>query len=162
MTAAGPPENAALRERFLSLPPERRRIVQERLVDHALARWQAFAKHAGQIAYREAVVGTDQVVDARLPEDALAAARSGTGISEVDRRYGEPLAALQDDDLQLPDTAAFAYYAIYNYFRKYGRRDDVDDWLIVQQACAAEDDDREGVQALDRAIEAALRPPPRP
>jgi hypothetical protein len=145
---------------FLALPPPQRRVVHEVLVHQALARWQAYTKREGPIHYRETVVGTEQVVDDRLPEDALHAVRSGEGIAEVERRYGEPMAALQDQDLYFPDAVLFAYYAIYNFFRKYGLHHEVDEWLIVNQAGSAEEDERKWDKQLRRAIETALRPAP--
>ena len=117
----------------------------------------AFAEEQGAIVYRESVVGTEQAVDLRLPADAFAAARSGVGTAEVDARYGEPRAALQDGDLEFPGPIAYAYDAVYNYFRKYGLRDDVDDWLIVSQAGSSEPDEGEWTRTLSRAIEDARR-----
>lgn len=150
----------ALRERFLFLAPSGRRLVHERLVLQALARWKAYAEEQGGIRYRESVTGTEQAVDARLPEDAVESVRSGQSMAEVDERYAEPLAALQDDDLSFPEPVEFAYYAVYNFFRKYGLRDDeVDDWLIVSQAGSSEEDPRKWEDTLTREIEDAARPP---
>lgn len=145
-------------ERFLSLSPPQRRIVHELLVEQALARWKAHAEKEGEIRYRETVVGTEQIVDASLPEDAVRAVRSGEGIDAVDRRYGEPQTALQDNDLSFPEPVEFAYYAILNYFRKYALQRDVDDWLIVNQAISSVDE-RKWEHTLRSAIERALQEP---
>ena len=48
--------------------------------------------------------------------------------------HGEPRAALQDGDLACPDPVEFAYYAVYNFFRKYALNEEVDDWLIGELA----------------------------
>jgi hypothetical protein len=145
-----------LRDQFLALPSHQRRVVHELLVKHALAVWKAYADREGEIRYRETVVGTEQIVDASLPEDAVRAVRTGQGVDAVDRRYGEPKAALQDNDLSFPEPVEFAYYAILNYFRKYALQRDVDDWLIVNQAVSAADE-REWEGTLRRAIERAVR-----
>ena len=145
-------------ERFLSLSPPQRRIVHDLLVEQALARWKAHVEKEGEIRYRETVVGTEQIVDASLPEDAVRAVRTGEGIDAVDRRYGEPTTALQDNDLSFPEPVEFAYYAILNYFRKYALQRDVDDWLIVNQAISSVDE-RKWEHTLGSAIEKALQEP---
>lgn len=146
------------REEFLALSPPERRVVHELLVEQALARWKAHAEKEGEIRYRETVVGTEQIVDASLPADAVRAVRTGEGVEAVDGRYGEPTAALQDNDLSFPEPVEFAYYAILNYFRKYALQRDVDDWLIVNQAVSSVDE-REWEGTLRRAIEKALQEP---
>lgn len=124
-------------------------------MQQALARWKAYVAGEGQIRYRESVTGTEQVVDAALPAEALAAARSGQDVAAVAARYGEPITALQDDDLSFPDPIEFAFYAIYNFFQKYGLEKDVDDWLIVNQAASSDPDESRWEGALQAAIEAA-------
>jgi hypothetical protein len=146
------------RERFLSLSPPERRVAHEFLVEQALARWKAHAEKEGEIRYRETVTGTEQIVDASLPEDAVRAVRSGEGVDAVNRRYGEPSTALQDNDLSFPEPVEFAYYAILNYFRKYALQRDVDDWLIVNQAVSSVDE-RKWEDTLRSAIEKALQEP---
>jgi len=145
-----------LAEEFLALSPDRRRIVHERLVEHALDKWKAYARSRGAISYQETVIGTVQTVDTSLPEHALAAVRSGVGIADVDARYGEPIAAMQDKDLYFPDAVEFAYYAIYNFFRKYGLKQEVDDWLIVNQAGSSEENEKKWAGVLKKAIQKAL------
>ena len=146
------------RERFLALSPPERRVVHELLVEQALARWKAHAGKEGEIRYRETVTGTEQIVDAGLPEDAVRAVRSGEGVDAVNRRYGEPSTALQDSDLSFPEPVEFAYYAILNYFRKYALQRDVDDWVIVNQAVSSLDE-RKWEDTLRSAIEKALQEP---
>jgi len=124
-------------------------------MEHALARWRAYAEREGEIRYHETVVGTQQTVDPRLPEDALTAVRSGQGIEAVAARYGEPIAALHDHDLAFPEPVTFAYFAIYNFFRRYGLEEDVDDWLLVNQALSTEEDQAKGMALLTRAIKQA-------
>jgi hypothetical protein len=140
---------------FLSLSASQRRAVHEALVQQALARWQAWTDRQGEVRYRDTVVGTEQLLDARLPADAWTAARSGRGCAEIAARYGEPRAALQDGDLAFPEPIAFAYDAVYNHFRKYGLGLDVDDWVIVNQAGSSDPDERNWAPALARAIAAA-------
>lgn len=149
-----------LRDQFLALPSHQRRVVHELLVEHALVVWKAYAESEGEIRYRETVVGTEQIVDKSLPADALAATRSGQGIAAVAGRYGEPRAALQDGDLTFPERVEFAYYAVYNFFRKYALHEDVDDWLLVNQSASSEGDERKWKELLTKAIEKARQQAP--
>jgi len=57
--------------------------------------------------------------------------------------------------LQFPEPIAYAYDAVYNFFRKYGLGEDVDDWLIVNQAGASDPDQARWAATLQRAIAAA-------
>jgi sulfur relay (sulfurtransferase) DsrF/TusC family protein len=89
------------------------------------------------VAYQESVAGSTQTLDCLLPREALAAVRAGTDAASIGQRYLEPIAALQDDDLVLPEAAQFAYYAIYNVFQRYVRERKMDEWTIVNQALAS-------------------------
>ena len=73
-------------------------------------------------------------------------------IDDVERRYAEPITALQDEDFVLPDHIAYSYYAIYNLFRKYALRMDIDSWLIVNQALSSEIDANKWHELLASAI----------
>ena len=141
--------------RFLELTARQRRVAHELLAEVALIEWQAYAEARGTIRYSETVCGTRQIVDAQLPADAMASVSSGEGTMAVAERYLEPIVAIYDDDLELPDTVEFAYYAIYNYFRKYAMSQEIDDWLIVNQALASQADQDAWLPLLSRAIDAA-------
>ena len=65
---------------------------------------------------------------------------------------------MQDDDLSLLDSVEFAYYAIYNCFRKYARDEDIDPWLIVNQALSSSGDEASWLPQLTQAIAAASSP----
>src|SRR5579859_272570 len=129
---------SSLGEQFLGLTPARKRVVHLALCEHALAKWIAYTRLHGEITYMETVCGTIQSVDAELPKDALECAKQRRDIANVHERYREPIVALQDHDLEFPGAVEFAYYSIYNLFRKYAGAEDVDDWLIVNQALSLE------------------------
>lgn len=145
----------ALAARFKSLGPDETRSVHLALAAHAVAVWRRFVASRPKLTYVESVVGTRQTVDATLPEDALRSASAGADLTDVDKRYLEPLAALQDGDLELPEHVELAYYAVYNLFRKYARGADVDNWLIVNQALSADPDLDAGVARLAAAMAGA-------
>jgi hypothetical protein len=71
----------------------------------------------------------------------------------VAERYQEPIAALQDDDLTFPENITYAYYAIYNLFKKYAKIEVVDDWLIVNQSLSTEDDSEAWATLFNDAIQ---------
>jgi hypothetical protein len=48
---------------------------------------------------------------------SLASVEAGVDRADVAQRYLEPITALQDDDLELPNHIELSYYAIYNLYR---------------------------------------------
>jgi hypothetical protein len=127
-----------LRAAFATLDGPRRRIVQLTLCRHALGVWEAYLRRHGPVAYVDSVVGLYHCVDSTLPRDALMSAEAAIDRADVAQRYLEPMAALQDDDLELPGHIELAYYAIYNLYCNAVEGAAIDDWLIVNQALAAE------------------------
>jgi hypothetical protein len=115
-----------LAEVFLSLDDEQKQFVHFELCRHALRVWENYAAQFEKIDYVEWVVGTHQTVDKMLPREAFEAAGIGRDSDNIDWRYAEPIAALQDDDLEFPDHIEFAYYAIYNLFKKYVKGEKID------------------------------------
>lgn len=124
-------------ELFLALDGAKKRAACIQLCERALRVWESNFPDDCRVAYQESVAGSIQILDCGLPREALAAARAGTDAADVGQRYLEPLAALQDDDLVLPEAARFAYYAIYNAFDRYVREREIDEWTIVNQALAS-------------------------
>ncbi len=141
-----------LADRFETLSAAEKRTVHLVLCRHALTRWREFCAGRPPIHYVESVVGTGQTVDPDLPADAVESARAGRDLQQVAARYREPIAAMQDDDLTFPEAITFAYYAIYNLFGKYAESRAVDDWLIVNQALAAEQEESRWRPLLAAAI----------
>jgi hypothetical protein len=142
----------SLADDFLALQPDQRQAVHFLLCSHVLDRWQQYIRAQEQLSYVESVVGTYQEVDQDLPADAFESAQLGADLKAVRQRYREPIAALQDDDLEFPPHIEFAYYAIYNLFRKYAQLEEVDDWLIVNQALSAESDGAKQTALLAAAL----------
>ncbi|MGW4356211.1 hypothetical protein ACWELJ_29405 [Nocardia sp. NPDC004582] len=137
---------------FAQLGADRRRQVHLSLCEDALPTWTGYIHDKrAHLRYRDSVVGMRHDVDIELPADALRSACAGTDLADVGNRYLEPITALQDDDLTFPDPVEFAYYAIYNCFRKYATGDDIPDWLIINQALSIHDD-REAASRLTRTI----------
>jgi hypothetical protein len=122
---------------FLAMSTEQQRVVHLRLLDHAVKVWEQHYSTAANHTYRETVAGTIQELDVRLPSDALAAVREQRDQANIAVRYREPIASLQDADLELPEAAEFAYYAIYNAFSLHVVGCKIDPWLIVNQVLSA-------------------------
>lgn len=132
-----------------SLPAEQRRRFVLALCERALRVWKAHFPPGRELRYIESVVGTLQVVDVDLPCDALDAVRCGEDVKGVQARYLEPLSALQDGDLELPDEVELAFYAVYNAFRRYLLGAKVEEALIVKQALAAAPEAERGLWIED-------------
>ncbi|MFD6270285.1 hypothetical protein [Nocardia asteroides] len=148
----------ASRHPFFQLEADSRRLVHLSLCEDALLVWKDYVQgKPAVLRYRDSVVGMPHRVDVELPGDALRAARAGEDVAEIGKRYLEPIAALQDDDLAFPDSVELGYYAIYNCFCKYVRGDDVADWLIVNQALSVLPQS-EVARRLTRAIDENAAP----
>jgi len=143
----------SLADEFFALGPEQRRSVHFILCEHALGKWNLYAKAQNKIEYVETVAGTRQEVDKHLPFDSFESAMQGLDSLNITERYREPIVALQDDDLAFPENIFFAYYAIYNLFKKYAKKEIVDDWLIVNQALATE----EVVESWEKLLNDAIQ-----
>ncbi len=143
----------SLADEFFVLSPEQRRSVHFTLCEHALGKWNLYAKAQNKIEYVETVAGTRQEVDKKLPFDSFSSTLQGIDLLNVAERYKEPIVALQDDDLTFPENITFAYYAIYNLFKKYVKIEVVDDWLIVNQALSTEDDSEAWATLFNDAIQ---------
>jgi len=78
-----------------------------------------------------------QNLDIGLPREALEAVLALSDAADIAVRYREPIVALQDMDLALSTNAEFAYYAIYNAFRRYALNLNIEEALVVDQALSA-------------------------
>ena len=137
---------------FLSMPPAAKRLVHLRLCEQALSVWERHFPPGSEVIYRESVAGSSQELDVLLPHEALASIRAGKDDFGISQRFQEPLAALHDGDLEIPEDAEFAFYAIRNAFQLHVVGKPTDDWLIVNQACSAVGEAR-AVEVLQEAIE---------
>ena len=142
-------------EEFHALNEKQKRFVHLRLCRAALCRLNDYFAETGPIFYVESVVGTRQSVAPKLPAEAYRAADEGQDLFEAAARFREPLTALQYEDVEFPPNVEYAFYAVYNLFCKYALRKNVDDWLIVNQALAAEEDEAKWKILLEEAIEKA-------
>ncbi|WP_157616950.1 hypothetical protein [Rhodanobacter sp. Soil772] len=130
---------------------EQQRTVHLRLLDHAMVVWEQYFSSGANPTYVESVAGTIQALDVRLPSEALAAIRERHDQANIAARYREPIVSLQDSDLVLPESAEFAYYAVYNAFCLHvvGRK--VDPWTIVNQVLSAVGVEQ-AIPVLDAAV----------
>jgi hypothetical protein len=126
-----------LAAQFYSLAPDARRLVVIHLLGQALSVWEQYYSPGTRPKYQESVTGSTQEVDTDLPREALAAVRAGADTKGVRERYREPIVALQDEDIEMPEQAEFAYYAIYNAYRRYIQRDPIEEKLLLSQALSS-------------------------
>jgi hypothetical protein len=142
--------------RFAAFSSDQKRLAHLKLCEHALTKWQEYASSMWCITYADSVVGTKQTVDKSLPMDAFQSACAGRDMADVNRRYDEPITALQDSDLTFPETVTYAYYSIYNAFRKYAMKESIDDWVIVNQALSSETEPSRWEALLRAALERSM------
>lgn len=138
---------------YCNLSPDQQQRVQIVLCVRALAVWEALVP--ATIDYHESVAGTRQQFDASVPRAALGVVQSGQHDHALDALYREPLAALQDEDVALPDKALFAYYAIRNLYVANALQRPLDGSLVVHQALAAVGED-DGGPALTAAVNSVV------
>lgn len=144
---------STLADQFQQLTPAEKRSVHLALGRHALLKWQGYSASERRLSYVESVSGSRQVVDTDLPSDAYRSSCEERDLNHVVERYGEPIIALQDGDLVFPESIEFAYYSLYNLFKKYALKEEIDDWLIVNQALATESEESRWRMLLEAAIQ---------
>ena len=137
---------------YLEMDSAKQKNIQIILCEGALRVWEQLVPC--NRVYRESVIGSKQVLEATLPRDALAVVMSDGPCDSVEARYREPLAALQDDDISLPDQAEFAFYAIRNLFAAHALHKVVDPWLIANQALSSIGEEN-AISALEEALRMA-------
>lgn len=123
--------------------------------EYALSKWYEYCASRPPISYVETVCGTHQTVDTELPAAAFCAACEGNDSRDIAHRFLEPISAMQENVLTFPEPIEYAYYALYNLFRKYAEQKDVDDWLIVTQVLSIEVSESQWRPLLETAIQQA-------
>ena len=136
-------------QRYFDMDLDNQKKVQILLCQHALDAWEGLVP--ANLGYRESVAGSAQVFDAQLPRRAFNAVLSGLDDQDLEALYQEPLAALQDDDIQLSRNAEFAYYSVRNLFVAHVLRRATDPWLVINQALSAIGEDQ-AIIALEDAV----------
>lgn len=141
-------------EKFFSLNEDGKKRAHLFMAELALKSWESsLAQGKVPMSYRETVTGTTQAIDPDLPKRALDSLKSETNSLEVAKDYLEPICALQDDDWIFNDDAQMAYYAIYNTYRKYIEGEEIDDWVIVNQALSSLGEGADIFTPLKEAVE---------
>lgn len=153
-----PPKTLA--QRFLGLNLKQQKSVEIDLCQRVLQIWQSYAEEQTHGAQREwqyfdGVVGMLHSVDIHLPARALQSVKGARSsvqklnpeaelgaelraeLQELSQAYQEPIVALQDQDWELPEPILYAYYAIYNLWRKYVLQQSFETLLIVNQALSS-------------------------
>jgi len=142
-------------QKVRNLPDAQAKAVLLSLCRQAFTTWTQWIEDGPNLVYFESVVGTRQTIDPGLPQEALASVVANSDGQALRQRYLEPLAALQDEDVNWDARVEFAYYAIYNLFRKYTLKEEVDPWLIANQALSSLPIEADLRSVLTRAIEEA-------
>ena len=136
-------------QRYLNLDFDDQKKAQIFLCKRALEIWERLVPE--NLSYQESVAGSTQIFDAKLPQIALDAVESGLDSQNLDARYREPLAALEDEDIEFSKNAEFAYYSIRNLYTAHILHKPVDPWLVVNQALSAIGPE-DAIVALEEAV----------
>ena len=140
-------------ERFMALDSMQKKEIHFYLCDKVLLKWEKYMYDNNGYSYVESVIGTKQTVDASLPRDAYDCAKKGNDSTAISKRYREPIVSIQDDDLNFPENIEYGYYSIFNLFRKYTKSENIDDWLIVNQALSIEGIDSDFITIFKKVTE---------
>ena len=123
---------------FCALSPKTKKDFHLAACQYSLGQWDKFWKNNDvDMSYVDSVVGMRHEVDFEQLLNAYLAVKNGHYDEKIYQGFLEPITALQDMDWELPDDVQMAYYSIYNLYRKYGRREKIDDWLIINQALSS-------------------------
>jgi len=126
--------------RLAALGPERRIDALVVACEPALVAWTTYVLRA-RPAYVDSVVGLRHVVDPDLPARALDEVRARHDEPDVRATvlaWVEPVVALQDQDLVLPERYEYAFYAIYNLHRLvFEPNPEITPALVLSQAISA-------------------------
>ncbi len=121
-------------EQFLKLSSKQKKKIHFDLCSKALITWNEYIMKIGDIKYIDSVCGSQQIIDSKLPTDAYNCAIKEIKSIKIMKRYLEPITALNDEDIKFPENITYGYYSIYNLFLKYSKDENIDDWMIVNQA----------------------------
>lgn len=131
-----------LHTKFISLDANEKKKALIKACTYSLAAWDAFTKKSKKLSYRDSVVLMKHQIEKGLPRNALQAVIDGLPNKRIEECYLEPIAALQDMDWEPPENIEYAFYSIYNLYRKYCEGAEIDDWLIINQSLSSETDEK--------------------
>ncbi len=118
-----------LYDKFISLDAEARRKAHIKACTCSLAVWDEFCQNGKKLSYRDSVVLMKHRIEKELPGKALQAVIQNAPCKDIAASYLEPISALQDMDWEPPEHIKYAFYSIYNLYRKYCDDLEVDDRL---------------------------------
>lgn len=126
-----------LYDQFIASDAGAKKKTHIKACGYALTAWDAFVQKGKGLTYRDSVVLMKHQIDGALPCYALQAVIVGEPKQEISDQYLEPITALQDMDWQPPKHIEYAYFSIYNLYRKYCEGEEIDDWLIINQSLSS-------------------------
>lgn len=129
------------RELLLALSPDAMRRAHLAACRYSLTAWEAFCREGKGLSYTDSVVGMKHAVDRKLPLRAFKAVLEDSPNWKIGSDYSEPIVALQDFDWEPPRHIEYAFFSVFNLYKKYCEKESIDDWLIFNQAISSEVDD---------------------
>ena len=126
-----------LYDKFISLDAEAKKKAHIKACCYSLSVWDKFILDGQYLNYSDSVLSIKHRIEEGLPKNALQAIMDNAPSKEISELYLEPISALQDMDWETPEHIEYAYYSIYNAYRKYCEGFDIDDWLIINQSLSS-------------------------
>ena len=123
--------------KFEELDAQAKKKAHIKACEYSLLAWEAFVQKGKNLSYRDSIVLMKHHINKCLPSNALKAVKNNTPNIEINELYLEPITALQDMDWEPPENIEYAYYSIYNLYKKYCEDEDIDDWLIINQCLSS-------------------------
>jgi len=137
-----------LQTKFTTLGVTAKKKAHIKACTYSLAVWDKFTRQGRDLFYQDSVVLMDHNIEKDLPKKALKAVIKNTPNNAIAGSYREPICALQDMDWEPPRNIKYAYYSIYNLYRKYCEGMGIDDWLIINQSLSSQTDESQWDEIL--------------
>lgn len=125
-------------QKFLALSASKKKTIHLAVCQYSLEEWEKYSHANAPLSYVDSIVGVRHNVDFDLLREAYDAVRLNKYNNEIATKFLEPICAMQDMDLEFPSLIEYAYYSIYNLYRKYSGNQEIDDWLIVNQSISSQ------------------------
>lgn len=127
--------------KFKGLPADDTKKAHIRACAYSVSAWDKFCADGKNLSYKDSVVFLTHKVDKSLLSSALQAVIDNHSGNLLDS-FLEPINALEEMDWTPGQNIEYAFYSIYNLYKKYCLKEDIDDWLIVNQVLSTEPDER--------------------
>ena len=126
--------------KFKNLSADETKKAHVRACAYSVSAWDKFCANGRNLTYKDSVVFLTHSVDKSLLNSALQAVIDNHSDGLLDS-FLEPINALEEMDWTPGQNIEYAFYSIYNLYKKYCHKEEIDNWLIINQALSSESDE---------------------